>query len=143
MRSEALFERDQGPEGGSGEDERLLKEAKQELEQLLPPPTPRQRLVIAKRATRTSAQVLAQELVLALKYQLVSAPDPLNIGGEVDILTLPRVRTSLVELVTSATREAEALALVEDGVARSLRQAQETAQATEGEAGPGNSASSS
>ena len=106
MRSEDLFERDQGPEGGRGEDERLLEEAKQELENLLPPPTPRRRLVAAKGDTQTSAQVLAQELVLIHKYQLVSDPDPLRIQGELDILALPRVRTALVALLTRAEIEA-------------------------------------
>ena len=143
MRSEHLFERDQGPEGGRGEDERLLEEAKQELENLLPPPTPRRRLVAAKAATQTSAQVLAQELVLIHKYQLVSDPDPLRIQGELDILALPRVRTALLDLLTRAELEAEALALVEASVVSSLLRAQGETQTPRTEAGPSSSGASS
>ena len=130
MRSEALFNRDQEPEGVPVEDESSpLEEARQELENLLPPPTPRRRLVAVKQATETSVKVLAQELVLALKYRLTLSDDPLALGGNLDVLALPRVRTSLLELLTAATAEAETLVLVEDGVARSMRRAQETAQA--------------
>ena len=128
MYSQHLFEKSEAPEETRGEDEKLLQEAQKELEHLLPPPTPRQRLVLAKRDTSTSAQILAQEIGLALRHQLVSGPDPLNVG-EVDVLTLPRVRSSLIKLEVCAKAEAEALILVEEGVAGSMRHAQLEAQA--------------
>ena len=119
MYSRHLFEQSEAPEETRGEDEKLLQEAQKELEHLLPPPTPRQRLVLAKRDTSTSAQILAQELVLALRYQLVSSLDPLNVG-ELDILSLPRVRSLLIKLEVCARAEAHALILVEQGVESSM-----------------------
>ena len=119
MYSQHLFEQSEAPEETRGEDERLLQEAQKELEHLLPPPTPRQKLVLARRETSTSAELLAQELVLSLRYQLVSGPDPLNVG-KLDILSLPRVRSLLIKLEVCAKAEAHALILVEEGVASSM-----------------------
>ena len=76
MYSQHLFEKSEAPEETRGEDEQLLQEAQKELEHLLPPPTPRQKLVLARRETSTSAELLAQELVLSLRYQLVSGQTP-------------------------------------------------------------------
>ena len=119
MYSQHLFEKSEAPEETRGEDEQLLQEAQKELEHLLPPPTPRQKLVLARRETSTAAELLAQELVLSLRYQLVSGPDPLNMG-ELDFLSLPRVRSLLIKLEVCARAEAHALILVEQGVESSM-----------------------
>ena len=132
MYSQDLFDRDQEPppevvQGVAVENSEnaLLVQAQRELDNLLPPPTPRRQLVAAKQATETAVKIVAQELVLAIKYRLTISNDPLGVGEiqrgrEQDVLSLPRVRGALVELHTVAVAEAEALIRVEEGVVRAM-----------------------
>ena len=138
MYSQELFDRDQEPppevvQGVAVENSEsaLLVQAQRELDHLLPPPTPRRQLVAAKEATETAVKIVAQELVLAIKYRLTISNDPLGVGENQDVLSLPRVRASLVELHTVATAEAEALVRVEEGVVRAMSKPRPADQASE------------
>ena len=143
MYSQDLFDRDQEPppevvQGVAVENSEnaLLVQAQRELDNLLPPPTPRRQLVAAKQATETAVKIVAQELVLAIKYRLTISNDALGVGEiqsgrDQDVLSLPRVRGALVELHTVATAEAEALVRVEEGVVRAMSKPRPADQASE------------
>ena len=79
-----------------------------------PQPNPSQRLLTSKQTAHGASEILFTELVCALKSQ----------AREASVLSLPRIRPALVELVKCAAREAEDLAEVESTAAFSAKQAE-------------------